>query len=147
MGTIEFRICDVPAGLPVTLGIVALVRTLVVAAQRLRRGDLRRFWVAPENKWLASRYGLGAQCILAPGGKRQPLARGLAELPDRLAPVSQELGDAPFLAALRPIEQLESGADRQRRLYRETGNWKVVIDDMKQRLAQDLEGPAPAAAP
>jgi carboxylate-amine ligase len=153
-GTIEFRVCDMPPSLPVILGIAALVRVLVVAAQRLleerprlRRGDLRRYWVAPENKWLASRYGLGAQCILTPGGKRQPLARGLAELFDRLAPLAQELGDAPFLAALQPAEQFESGADRQRRLYRETGNWKVVIDDMKQRLAQDLEGPAAAAAP
>jgi carboxylate-amine ligase len=150
-GTIEFRVCDMPPSLSVTLGIVALVRILVVAAQRLleerprlRRGDLRRYWVAPENKWLASRYGLGAQCILTPGGKRQPLARGLEELLGRLAPVAQELGDAPFLAALEPVEQFESGSDRQRRLYRETGNWKVVIDDMKQRLAQDLDA-APAA--
>jgi hypothetical protein len=48
---------------------------------------------------------------------------------------------------LQPVEQFESGADRQRRLYRETGNWKVVVDDMKQHLAQDLEAPGPGAAP
>ena len=148
-GTVEFRVCDMPPDLAITLGIAALIRTLVVAAQRLleerprlKRGDLRRYWVAPENKWLASRYGLGAQCILTPGGKRQRLARGLADLLDRLAPVAQELGDASFLGALQPVEEFESGSERQRRLYRETGDWKVVIDDMKQRLAQDLEAPA-----
>jgi carboxylate-amine ligase len=145
-GTVEFRVCDVPPSLAVTLGIAALVRTLVVAAQRLleekprlRRGDLRRYWVAPENKWLATRYGLAAQCILTPGGKRQPLARGLGELLDRLGPVAEELGDAPFLSVLRPAEESTSGSDRQRQVYRETGNWKAVIDDMKQRLAQELQ--------
>jgi carboxylate-amine ligase len=145
-GTIEFRICDMPASLNVTLGLAALVRSMVIAARRLleekprlRRGDLRRYWIVPENKWLAARHGLQAQCILTPGGKRQPLARGLAELLERLGPVAQEAGDYPFLAALQPPERFESGADRQRRLYRETGSWKAVIDDMKARLAQDLE--------
>jgi gamma-glutamyl:cysteine ligase YbdK (ATP-grasp superfamily) len=93
---------------------------------------------------------LQAQCIRTPGGKRQPLAQDLAELLERLLPVAKETGDAPFLSALRPVDQFETGADRQRRLYREKGNWKVVIDDMKQRLAQELEAdapPAPGSAP
>jgi gamma-glutamyl:cysteine ligase YbdK (ATP-grasp superfamily) len=90
------------------------------------------------------RHGLRAQCILTPGGKRQPLARGLAELRDRLGPVAQETGDHPFLTALQPVERFESGADRQRRLYRETGNWEALVDDRTQRLAQDLEAVPPA---
>src|SRR3712207_7875775 len=40
-------------------------------------------------------------------------------------------------APLQPVEGFESGADRQRRLYRESGKWQVVVDDMKQRLAQE----------
>jgi carboxylate-amine ligase len=141
-GTIEFRICDMPPSLPVTLGLAALIRSLVVAARRLleerprlARGDLRRYWVVPENKWLAARHGLQAQCILTPGGKRQPLARGLAELLDRLGPVAEEAGDHTFLTALQPAERFETGADRQRRLYRETGNWKALVDDMKAGLS------------
>jgi carboxylate-amine ligase len=145
-GTIEFRICDMPPSLAHTLALVALIRCLVIAARRvleekprLRRGDLRSYWIVPENKWLAARYGLRAQCIRTPGGKRQPLAREVATLIDRLRPIAQETGDAPFLAALQPVEQLESGADRQRRLYRESGNWKAVVDDMRLRLAQELD--------
>jgi carboxylate-amine ligase len=146
-GTIEFRICDMPASLAHVLGLTALIRCLVIASQRLlqekprlRRGDLRRYWIAVENKWLASRYGLQAQCIRSPGGKRQPLARDLTELLERLLPIAQETGDYPFLAALQPLDRFESGADRQRRLYRDAGNWKVVIDDMKGRLSQELDG-------
>ncbi len=145
-GTIEFRICDMPATLAHVFGLTALIRCLVIASQRLlqdkprlRRGDLRRYWIAVENKWLASRYGLRAQCIRSPGGKRQPLAQDLEDLFERLLPIAQETGDTPFLAALQPLDRFETGADRQRRLYRESGNWKIVIDDMKGRLAQELD--------
>src|SRR5438445_1059678 len=156
-GTIEFRICDMPATLAHVLGLTALIRCLVIASQRLlqdkprlRRGDLRRYWIAVENKWLAGRYGLQAQCIRSPGGKRQPLAQDLAELFERLQPIAQEMDDYPFLAALQPLDRFQSGADRQRQLYRDAGNWKVVIDDMKGRLAQELDGagsPHPTARP
>jgi carboxylate-amine ligase len=145
-GTIEFRICDMPASLTRTLALVAFIRCLCVLAlrlleekPRLRRGDLRSYWIVPENKWLATRYGLEAQCIRTPGGKRQPLARDLEALLERLTPVAQGTGDAAFLAPLQPVERLETASDRHRRLYRETGDWKAVIDDMKGRLAQELE--------
>jgi glutamate---cysteine ligase / carboxylate-amine ligase len=145
-GTIEFRICDMPPSLAHVLGLTALIRCLVIASQRLlerkpklRRGDLRSHWIAVENKWLAGRYGLRAQCIRSPGGKRQPLARDLMELFERLLPIAQEMNDHPFLADLEPLDHFESGADRQRRLYRDAGNWKVVIEDMKGRLAQELD--------
>jgi glutamate---cysteine ligase / carboxylate-amine ligase len=145
-GTIEFRICDMPATLGQVFALAALVRSLVIATQRLledkprlQRGDLRRYWIAVENKWLASRYGLKAQCIRTPGGRRQPLARDLGQLFERLRPIARETGDDAFLAALEPLDNFESGADRQRRLYREAGNWQTVIDDMKGRVAQELE--------
>lgn len=153
-GTIEFRVCDQPQTLAATLSLVALIRSLVIATQRLleerphlRRGDMRRHWIAVENKWLATRYGLGAMYIRTPGGKRRPLAHDLAEVIERLSPIARESGDYPFLATLRPVDKLESGADRQRRLYRETGDWKVLIDDMTSRLSQELEAAAGPARP
>ena len=140
MGTIEFRICDMPATLGATVGLVALIRSLVVATQRLleerphlQRGDMHRQWIAVENKWLATRYGLGAMYIRTPGGKRRPLKHDLKELINRLLPVAKENGDDRYLAALLPLEKFESGADRQRRLYRETGSWPALIADMIQR--------------
>jgi carboxylate-amine ligase len=146
LGTIEFRVCDMPPTLAATLGIVALIRSLVVATERLleerphlRRGDMRRHWIAVENKWLATRYGLRAMYIRTPGGKRRPLVHDLKELVDRLLPIARETGDYPFLAALLPIDSFESGAARQRRVYRETGNWKSLTDDMTRRLSQELE--------
>src|SRR5262249_32385635 len=147
-GTIEVRVCDMPPTLATTLGIVALIRTLVIDTQRLfterpqlRRGDMRRHWIAGENKWLATRFGLHAMYVRTPAGKRRPLALDLADLIERLAPVARESGDYPFLARLLPIDKFESGADRQRRIYRETGDWKAVIGDLTQRAAEDLKAP------
>jgi len=153
LGTIEFRICDMPGTLRQALGLVALTRALVVSGlrlleerPRLLRGDVRRNWLAPENNWLASRYGLEAMYIRTPGGKRGQLGQEVANLLDRLRPVADELGDGKFLAALKPGENYESDADRQRRLFRETGDWKAVIGDLTQRLGEELRAAEPAAA-
>jgi len=145
-GTLEFRICDMPPSLAITLGLVALIRCLVISSLRLlqdrpqlRTGDMRRHWIAVENKWLATRHGLGGMCIRTPGGKKRRLGQDVADLFNRLAPIARETGDHAFLAALQPIDKFESGAARQRRVYREAGNWKAVIDDLKARFAEGLE--------
>jgi glutamate---cysteine ligase / carboxylate-amine ligase len=153
LGTIEFRVCDVPSTVAATLSLVAFIRSLVVSTQRLleerphlRRGDMRRHWIAVENKWLATRYGLEAMYIRTPGGKRRPLKQDLSDLLRRLLPIARENGDESFLTALLPIESFESGADRQRRLYRESGLWRDLIADMTERLSQELEPSRTAAA-
>ena len=33
---------------------------------RIPHGDPRSFWLALENRWLATRYGLLAQCVRSP---------------------------------------------------------------------------------
>lgn len=149
-GTIEFRICDIPMTITETLRLVALIRALTVSGLRLlqehprmRRGNVKRHWIAVENKWLATRYGLQAIYIRTPSGKRRPLVKDLADLIDRLLPAAKELGDEKYLAALQPVSKLETGADRQRHHYRETGNWKALVDFMAKQLTQDLEAATP----
>jgi glutamate---cysteine ligase / carboxylate-amine ligase len=145
-GTIEFRICDMPDSLGATFALVALIRSFVISAQRLleekpalRRGDSRRHWIAIENKWLATRYGLEAMYIRTPSGKRSPLLQDLSDQITRLSPIARETGDYSFMAAVLPLDKFESGADRQRRLYRESGSWPALVDDMTTRLATELK--------
>jgi carboxylate-amine ligase len=151
LGTIEFRICDAPSSLAEMFGLVALTRCLVIAALRrleerpqILRRDVHRYWLANENKWLATRYGLQAIYLGTPGGKRRPLLQDLAELIDALQPIAQETGDQPFLDVFQPLDHFETGSARQRRLYRDQGDWRPVIDDMNQRLGAELE---PRTAP
>jgi carboxylate-amine ligase len=151
-GTIELRVCDMPATLETTFAIVALVRSLAIASQRLlaerpqaKRGDIRKHWIAVENKWLATRYGLGAMFIRTPAGKRRPLRQDLGELINRLMPIARETGDDVFLSTLLPIDKFESGADRQRRLSRESGSTRPLVDDMITSLAGELDAAAAVA--
>src|SRR5262249_41392510 len=130
-GTIEFRICDMPPTLATTLGLVALTRALGTNSLRLLaerpqlcRGDMRRHWIAVENKWLATRYGLPGMYIRSPSGKRRLLSQEAADTIERLTPVARESGDHVFLNVFKPMERYESGSARQRRLFREHGNWK-----------------------
>ncbi len=145
-GTIEFRVCDMPPSLADTFAIVALTRCLVIHALRLikerpqmLRGDRKRHWIAGENKWLATRYGLEALYIRTPAGKRRPLKRDLAELCERLTPIAKETGDFPFLAPILNLNQFVSGSEQLRELFRKTGNWKSLTDDMIRRFTEELE--------
>ncbi len=145
-GTIELRVCDMPSTLETTFALVAFVRSLAIASQRLledrpqlRKGDIRRHWIAVENKWLATRYGLEAIYIRTPAGKRRPLRQDLHELLNRLMPIAAESGDDVFLSNLLPLDAFEPDADRQRRLYRQTGKARALVDDMIDRLANELD--------
>ena len=150
-GTIEFRICDIPLTITETLPLIALIRSLAISGLRLlqerprmRRGDIKRHWIAVENKWLATRYGLQAMYIRTPSGKRRPLSHDLSELIDRLMPIAREVGDEKYLASLQPVDRIETGTNRQRRHYRETGNWKGLVGYLTGQLLQDLESAHPA---
>ncbi len=145
-GTIEVRVCDMPMTLTETLKLVALIHCLTIACLRLqeehpgvRRGDIRRRWIALENKWLATRHGLQATYIRTPGGKRTALTHDLTQLIERLLPIAHEGGSESYLLALQPVDKLETGTDRQRRQFRETGNWKTLVEDMAGQLLKDLE--------
>lgn len=146
LGTIEFRVCDIPLTLSATLSIVALIHCVAVSGLRLlqdrphaRRGDIRRHWIAVENKWLATRYGMEAMYVRTPSGKRRSLASDLAELIDHLMPIARELGDEHYLQRLKPVDKLETGAAHQRKKYREAGSWPVLVDHMVKLLLKDLE--------
>ncbi|MBI2807243.1 MAG: YbdK family carboxylate-amine ligase [Planctomycetes bacterium] len=153
-GTIEFRICDIPMTITETLRLVALIRALTVSCIRLLQGkprsrgrDIRRHWIAVENKWLATRYGMNALYIRTPTGKRRTLASDLADLIDRMIPIARELGDEKYLTGFKPVDKIETGATRQRQHYRDKGNWKGLTDFLVQQLLNDLGIPLPTGAP
>jgi hypothetical protein len=58
---------------------------------------------------------------------------------ERLHPVAASAGEAEFLTAVHSSAGLESGAERQRRHYRDTGNWQAVIEGMQTSWALEVE--------
>jgi carboxylate-amine ligase len=144
-GTIEFRIFDVAPTLSAALSLAALTRSLVIETSRrlaarpqLCRGDKRKQWMALENKWSAIRYGLQGTYLRTPSGKRRSIAHDTAELVERLLPIARESGDDRFLKLLLPVEKLEVGSDLQRRAYRESGDWRTLMQSLRQRFADEI---------
>jgi carboxylate-amine ligase len=149
-GTVEFRIFDVPATLSAALFLGALTRTLVVDAIRKLQAPSHRltpdpfaFWQANENKWLATRFGIRSQCIRKRGAQRNSLADDCDRLLESVQPVAEDLRDAEFLNSIHSAGKFEIGADRQRRIYLQTGSLKAVVEDMSQYWVADFDNVVP----
>jgi glutamate---cysteine ligase / carboxylate-amine ligase len=143
-GTIEVRICDGIPTLHETLALVALVQCLVVwIDDQLEKGGrasqirMQRYWVAPENKWQAVRYGLEGQIITKEGEERRPIREEIEKLLEILRPVAASLGCAEELSWVRDILRTGSSSSRQRRIYSETRSLKAVVDSLITELQED----------
>lgn len=81
-----------------------------------------------ENKWRAARYGLDGKLI--DFGKRVELPERdlIREYLDLIDDVVDELGSREEINYIRTILDRGTGADRQLRVYKETGDLKQVVD-------------------
>jgi len=143
-GTIEFRVFDAPNTVSRLLGLTALTRLLVEEAldilkrdPSLGRGNPMSYWLANENRWLATRYGLQARAVCEPGGPSRTLAEHSRQLLQRLQPRAVQLGEAKYLRHVRATA--ETGAERQRRILRETHSLAAVVRDMRDHWADELD--------
>jgi glutamate---cysteine ligase / carboxylate-amine ligase len=142
-GTIEIRICDMPADFPDLLGLVATIQCLVQSlAEEVDRG-----WDGPEphplllrqNRWRACRFGLDAEFVDPATMEAQP-ARGAAEaLIRRLEPLADRLGCRRPLAHALGMTVRPTGSERQLLLYREVGDLAEVVRRMSVRSRLSAE--------
>jgi carboxylate-amine ligase len=145
-GTLEFRICDAPGSMEVLLGLTALIRCLVLhGLQRLEENPElgnpgpARTWLATENKFLASRYGLRAECMLDSAGPRETLEAQIRRLITDIRPFAEDAGEERYLQPFLNVETYETNSERLRRIYRQAGAWRPVLDEMRSRWVQELE--------
>jgi carboxylate-amine ligase len=130
-GTLEFRVCDVPTRVEETLAIASIIQALVVKLHKLYSGNmgfrLYRRALIEENKWRAARWGLDG--MLIDFGKRTevPMRRLAGELLEFVDDVVDELGSRRLLGYVDTILREGTSADRQLRVYRETGDLKAVV--------------------
>jgi len=146
-GTIEIRVFDIPSTLYQAVGLATFARTLVIFLERMMEenpkvalGDIRKQWIATENKWLAMRYGFSGIYISSLSGKRRALALEVQELIEKLIPIAKETGDERFLRLFLPVDKMETGSQRQRRIFQETGRWEAVVQDYMKQLSDELAG-------
>jgi glutamate---cysteine ligase / carboxylate-amine ligase len=135
-GTLEFRVCDVPTRVEETIAIAAVIQAVVVKLHRLYTKNmgfrLYRRTLIEENKWRAARWGLDGKLI--DFGKRAEVPmRDLAEeLLEFVDDVVDELNSRREVEYIRTILRDGTSADRQLRVYKETGDLKKVVQHVVQ---------------
>lgn len=139
--TLEFRICDIPTKVEETITIAALFQAITAKLYKLYRQNmgfrLYRRALIEENKWRAARYGLNGKLI--DFGKRQEVdTRALIiELLDFIDDVVDELGSREEINYVHTILENGTSADRQLKVYQETGDLRAVVDLL---MKETLEG-------
>jgi glutamate---cysteine ligase / carboxylate-amine ligase len=141
--TIEFRVCDIPMRADETIALAALIQATVAKLYKLYTANqgfrLYRRALIMENKWRAARYGLNGNLIDF-GKQTEVPARDLVlEYLEFVDDVVDELDSREELNYIHEILKNGSGADRQLRVFQETGDLKKVVDYIIEETEAGLE--------
>ncbi len=132
--TVEFRICDMPLRLDETVCIAAIMQCLTAKLHKLHTQNLNfrsyRRILINENKWRASKDGIHAKLIDFGKETEVPYAELLEEIMEFIEDVVDDLGCRNEVNYAWEILKNGTGADRQLRIYEETGDLKSVVDYM-----------------
>ncbi len=130
-GTLEIRACDLPTRFSDILGLTALIQSFAASlaessfpVARCSHQFLRC------NKWQAVRYGLEGTFIDPLGflgGGRMKMREAVWRLLKKLQPQIERFGSGRYIKMLDRILAEGTGADYQRQVYSESGNFKEVI--------------------
>ena len=138
LGTIEIRVCDGATNISELSSLVALTHCLVVDLdRRLSAGEdlpVMAPWLVQENKWRAARYGLEAIVILDADCSERLVTDDLRDLLQRLAPVAESLDCVSELAGIENIIARGASYQRQRAVFRETGDLRAVVTSVVDEL-------------
>jgi carboxylate-amine ligase len=130
--TLEFRICDVPMRADETIAITALIQATVAKLYKLHAANqgfrLYRRALIMENKWRAARYGLDGKLIDFGKQTEVPVRDLIYEYLHFVEDVVDELGSRNEINYIHRILEQGSGADRQLRIFQETGDLTKVVD-------------------
>ena len=132
--TLEFRICDLPMRVDETIALAALIQATIAKLYRLHSANqgfrLYRRALIMENKWRAARYGLEGKLIDFGKQKEVPVRDLIHEYLDFVDDVVDELDSREELEYIHTILEHGTGADRQLNVYKQTGDFKKVVDYM-----------------
>jgi carboxylate-amine ligase len=138
-GTIEIRICDMPADLTAVVALVALCQCLVyeleVSGEVDAEYDRHSLTFLRQDRWRAARYGLGAELIDPMTGRGMPVRRLATELVARLGSAAADLDCRSALEQVFELARRPSGAECQLASFHETGDLSDVVRRMVDRSA------------
>jgi len=132
--TLEVRVCDIPMRVDETMAIAALIQATVAMLYKLHASNQSyRIYgraLLMENKFRAARYGLDGKLIDFGKEEEVPLRALMLEYLDLIDDVVDELGSREEINYIHEMLKMGTGADRQLKVYEETGDLKKVVDYM-----------------
>ncbi|MDQ6637012.1 MAG: carboxylate-amine ligase [Candidatus Dormibacteraeota bacterium] len=132
--TLEWRCCDQTTRIEETVAIAGLCQAICAKLLRLRERNLgfRKYMPAliAENKWRAMRHGTAGKLIDFGRQSEIPTAQLAEELLEFIDEVVDELESREAVRYVETILREGTSADRQLRIYRETGSLKEVVENI-----------------
>lgn len=130
--TLEVRVCDIPMRLEETLSIAALIQATMSMLYKLHAANKSyRIYgraLIMENKFRASRYGIQGKLIDFGKEEEVPVRDLMLEYLELIDPVVDELDSREEIEHIHKMLEMGTGADRQLKVYQETGDLKKVVD-------------------
>jgi carboxylate-amine ligase len=135
-GTIEIRICDLPARFDEILAIVALIQGLVVNLSKTDKHLNPNMQVLKSNKWQAARYGLAGRFVHPLLLKKITMQEAAGEIFIKAEPNMIQLNTSHHLTTLRRIVELGTSADHQRKIFTEQNDFSAIIEEIHPKFWQ-----------
>jgi carboxylate-amine ligase len=139
--TIEFRICDIPMTIQETITITAIFQAICAKIYTLRRQNINfinyQRALINENKWRASRYGIDGKLIDFGKEKEIPTKELIKELLEFVDDVVDDLGSRHHIEKVHQIFATGTGADRQLKVFKETGSLVEVVKYIEQSFLKE----------
>ncbi len=130
--TLEVRVCDIPMRLDETIAIAALIQATIAMLYKLHASNKSyRIYgraLISENKFRASRYGLDGKLIDFGKEEEVPVRDLMMEYLALIDDVVDELGSREEINYIHQMLDMGTGADRQLKVFQETGDLKKVVD-------------------
>jgi carboxylate-amine ligase len=132
--TVEVRVCDIPLRAEESVAIAALIQATALTLWKLHESnlDFRQYSRAllMENKFRAVRYGLDGMLIDFGKEEEVPERDLIMEYLRFVDDAVEELGSRNAIKTIYSMLERGSGADRQLKVFRETGSLMAVVDYM-----------------
>ncbi|MEM7582413.1 MAG: carboxylate-amine ligase [Acidobacteriota bacterium] len=139
--TLEFRVCDICTKIDEAVCIAALVQAIVAKLIKLRLNNQSwrtyRHHLVTENKWRAVRYGVQGNLIDFGRQAEVPMKTLAHEMLEFVDDVVDDLGSRSEVEYVHTILEGGTSADRQLEVYRQTNDFKAVVDHL---VAETREG-------
>jgi glutamate---cysteine ligase / carboxylate-amine ligase len=140
--TVEFRVCDMVMTVDEVICIAALMQCIIAKLHLLHQKNqsfrsYRRVLIN-ENKWRAARWGTEAQLIDFGKEEEVPFRTLMNELLEFIEDVVDELGCRKEVNYVYQMLENGSGADRQLKVFNETGDLRKVVEYIVAETAKGI---------